>query len=974
MPLAKQTVAIPLTGLNQEVDEKNAPLGTLDLVENAYREQIGEYRKRSGTSVLNTTTDSGTISVGKYLTSLRDSLVLTTDNAIYQRSSSLAKWLKRSDHASYIATTFLAGTSPIRQGSADVAYLNGMLFFVWEEYHGLGGGTEYSAIYYSVIDATSGQTVVTRTAITTVADPVTTSMRNYMPKIVAVGTSVIIFYEQGASNLGTGSGAVIVSLRARKIAQATPATVGTDTEVIANMVQPNPGRVVPYDVQTVGSQVAILNGNTNGGNLKVMFWTESMTVGTALVDQGYVSNANAVAFLAHDASDGFLWFANGATQCSCSSTTLATNTGGADSTTLRQVTGFVSSGTKYLYYDVKGTHAYDTVTSVRINAAAAVTVARSCGLASRAFKIGSVYNLNLAYESLTSGLVDSGQSVILTIDALTYKVVGKPLPGGLGTGLPIRMGHVPSGCVVSATRTVVPILRKMATGIYDQAVNMLPNVYGLNMEASDSRLSPPVVAADCIVFPGAQPKLYDGDIISEIGFHVFPEKPVTTDASAGSMSAGTYTYKTLFEWTDASGRLHRSAPSAASTALTVAGSRSILVTATTLRVTDKVNVNIAIFREDGDGVYHRVGQVGNITTADTTTFGDAMTITAASTAEILYTTGDVLPDDAPPACTIAGTARNRVWLGGMTTGELWYSKEINPDYGVAFSDFLTLPEPDGESPTAIGELDQAGLVFYEDSVHSVMGDGPNALGQGDFSTQKVITGYGTTQPGNVAFTPVGAVYKSKDGWRMVTRGMSDAPLGGPVQDYDTNTFTGAVVLPKRGHAMLFGSTGRTLVYDWANQQWYTYTGQSAAAATIFGDVYAYVSSAGVVSYEVDGQLHDNSTAIECQYRLTWLNFAGLAAVQRIYALQGVGEYIGAHTLRATWEFDHNGTTYAYNVTPTANPYRFETRPPVQRCTTARVTIREVASGLTGGFRLSGLSALIGLKPGHKPVAAASRLV
>ena len=372
------------------------------------------------------------------------------------------------------------------------------------------------------------------------------------------------------------------------------------------------------------------------------------------------------------------------------------------------------------------------------------------------------------------------------------------------------------------------------------------------------------------------------------------------------------------------------------------------------------------------GVYHRVGQVANDTTVDTVTFGDAVTIAAASTAEILYTTGNVLPNDAPPACTIAGLARGRVWLGGMITGELWHSKELDPDYGIAFSDFLTLPEPDGETPTAIGELDQAGLVFYEDSVHTVTGDGPNNLGQGDFNSAKIISGYGTTQPGNVAFTPIGAVYKSKDGWRNVNRGMSDEAIGSPVQDYDTASYMGAVVLPKRSHIMFFASNGRTLVYDWANQQWYTYTGQSAAAATIYGDVYAYVSSAGVVSYEVDGQLHDNSSAIACKYRLSWLNFGGLAAFQRIYALQAVGDYVGAHTLRATWEFDHATTTYIYNVTPTANPYRFETRPPVQRCTAARVTIEEVTSGLTGGFKLSGLSALIGLKPGHKPVAATSR--
>ncbi|MDQ3023389.1 MAG: hypothetical protein M3R04_03230 [bacterium] len=969
MALVKQTLPIALTALNQNVDEKNAPIGTMDVVENAYREQAGEFRKRAGSSVLGTTTDTGTITAGKYLTSLRDSLVLTTDTAIYQRNSALAKWLKRSDHVSYIASTFLAGTSAIRQGSADVAYSNGLLFFVWEEYHGLGGTTEYSAIYYAVIDASSGQTVVARTAITTAASPVTTGMRNYMPKVVAVGASVIIFYQQGDASIGSSSGTVTMQLRARKIANTAPGTVGTDTQVIANMSQPNPGRVIAYDVMSISGKVAIVYTATN---YRVMYWLENMTVGTAEVDQGATGNVNAIAFMDHDAADGLLWIANGELIVTCNSTTLAAVDAFSNSGTLRQVTGYVSGGVGTILYDVKGTHAYNTVTWKRVSNGTPTEFMRSCGLASKVYKIGSNYTVNLAHESVSSALADSGQSQILVFDVSTAKVIGKPLPAGLGTGLPIRKGHLSSGAVISSTKVVVPITRKLATGVYDQAVNILPNVYGLTMEASDSRLSPPVVAADCIVFPGAQPKLYDGDAISEIGFHTFPEKPTTVDSGVGGMVAGTYTYRCVYEWTDAGGRLHRSQPSAASTALTVAVSRSITVTVGTLRVTDKAGVTIGVFREDGDGIYHRVGVIANVATADTTTFGDGMTITAASAAEILYTTGNVLPNDAPPACTIAGVARNRLWLGGVVTGELWHSKELGPDYGISFSDFLTLPEPDGETPTAIGEMDQSGLVFYEDSIRSITGDGPNDLGQGDYVDTKVLSGYGTTQPGNVAFTPIGAIYLSKDGWRNINRGMTDEPIGAPVQDYDTATYKGAVVLPKRSHVMFFSSGGRTVVYDWANQQWYTYTGQAAAAATIYGDVYAYVSSAGVVSYEVDGQSHDNSVAIATKYRLTWLNFGGLAAFQRIYSLQAVGEYMGAHTLRATWEFDHIATTYAYNVTPAANPYRFETRPPVQRCTAARVTIEEIVSGLTGGFRLSGLSALIGIKPGHKPVAAASR--
>jgi hypothetical protein len=118
-----------------------------------------------------------------------------------------------------------------------------------------------------------------------------------------------------------------------------------------------------------------------------------------------------------------------------------------------------------------------------------------------------------------------------------------------------------------------------------------------------------------LVMAGACPGFYDGQSRAELGFHVYPETPAATAVAGGSLAAGTYGLTYLYEWVDAQGRKHQSAP-AVPQSLTVALNDRIQWVVSNLRITRKKNVQIARFRTKLNGtVYYRIRHTRSRATA-----------------------------------------------------------------------------------------------------------------------------------------------------------------------------------------------------------------------------------------------------------------------------------------------------------------------------------------------------------------------
>ena len=92
----------------------------------------------------------------------------------------------------------------------------------------------------------------------------------------------------------------------------------------------------------------------------------------------------------------------------------------------------------------------------------------------------------------------------------------------------------------------------------------------------------------------------------------------------------------------------------------------------------------------------------------------------------LYTTGGEVPNMCPPSARCMVVHQNRIVLGGADDATvIWIGKEMTEQDAPAFSDLLTLRIADGGAVTGLGSLSRALIVFKADQIHILTGDMPD---------------------------------------------------------------------------------------------------------------------------------------------------------------------------------------------------------------------------------------------------------
>ena len=153
-----------------------------------------------------------------------------------------------------------------------------------------------------------------------------------------------------------------------------------------------------------------------------------------------------------------------------------------------------------------------------------------------------------------------------------------------------------------------------------------------------------------------------------------------------------------------------------------------------------------------------------------------------------------------------------------------------------------------------------------------------------------------------------------------------------------------------------------------------WTGQGAPQWTWVNSNFSVTTQ--VAGYYGDETLApDDAQAIPLVVGFNSLNFAGVGGFQRIWNLQILGSYVDTHSLSVTLDYDQIPVvveTFAFTPDP-ASPWRYEFRPKMQKCTSIDMLITEVPIGLTAGYTLESLGALVGVKEGLDKVRMAQRI-
>jgi endoglucanase len=490
---------------------------------------------------------------------------------------------------------------------------------------------------------------------------------------------------------------------------------------------------------------------------------------------------------------------------------------------------------------------------------------------------------------------------------------------------------------------------------------------------------------------------YDGGSYAEHNFHVYPEGlSGSWQSNGGSITAGTRQYVAVYEWPDRPGQVHRSAASLPLSMTTTGSTAHVTMSVPTLRLTGKQGTQVALYRTENNGdLFYKVtsntAPLFNTRSVDTVTFVDTLSDTSLLSRELLYTVGGVLDNYPAPPSSLTVSAVRRVWVASSEDGvTLHYSKLPNEGEPVAFNPALTVRLPaDGGRVTALAELDDKLVAFKRDRVYGVYGAGYDNLGGGqNFNYSLITTDVGCVEPNSVVFTTQGLLFKSSKGIYLLDRSLQVKYVGAAVEAFNDLTITSATLVGDTNQVRFTSEEGTALVYDYAFDQWSTFTNHAAVDSDVWNDRFVLLRSSGVVAEEDADSFTDDGSHVKLKLVTSWLSFAGIQGFQRVRRLQVLGEYLGAHSLRVKVGYDFN-PNFAHeelkDVTATmalteygddspygsGTPYggehplyQFTTHLAKQKCTSLRVSLEdEQSSSYNEGLSLSGVAFEVGVKQG-----------
>lgn len=986
--LQPQLVQIPMRGgLADDVDPKQVLAGNLTEASNIVFDKQGRISKRYGFDALPVTTNGDNMTVCAALGTYRDELLAFDGDLVHTWGPTDAVWQERGVAVScVIDSKQIVRQSGNQQLNPDVAYLAGVEVYAWEDASG--------GIRYACQDTTTGAFYVVNAEV---------SATGVQPRVLPFhhAGKILILYVESAN------------LKVKTITPSAPTTLSSATTLKADYVSG-----YAYDAVVDSSNQLLQVAYAATGDIVRLFScsTGLSVVTTTTVQSGTAQYAGG--YSVHIDSSGRVWVAwsegdNGAggrlryavlTSAHVSvlaATTIATYATGVPVIEVGGVSFESDATTSLIVAGVTISGGYQTTVYTATAAGSVATIREMLNVrpASKPWTTGGErFYISLARQSTLQSTYYIAQLLTASTFITYMPIVGRysvnsgggyrtrRLLGGVSlieTGV-YRLAGLQKGRLISEANVVVTVL----------------GVTGVTVDLAHSNRFIGVEAGGSLLFVGGYPQMYDGAGVTEIGFAHDPEG-VTLQAAGvdGFLDPGDYQYCVCYEWTDNLGQIHRSAPSVP-TSVTVGATNHVTVTVptqaqTAKRTTFRTPIDIVIYRTDvGPGtIFRRVTSIlaptRNVHTSVSVSFNDVTSDANIASNEVLYTTGGVLANASPPACSLMTTYQGRVILGGLEDPNLlWFSKRRFDNTNAStipfeFAAELTIAcDPEGGDITALGALDDKLVIFKESSIYVTNGEGPNDTGGGEPfpDPQRVSADVGCSTPNSVVVTPLGLMFQSQRGIHLLGRDLQLSYIGAAVESFNSEEILASALFPKDGQ-VLFVTTNRIIVYDLANGQWSTWSitdGVDVAVSRglLFLAKAAADASSNVVFQQNRSAWADHLTPVTMSFTTPPLQFASMNGHQRVIWARFLGQYKSAHTLTASVWYDHAGgvaeDTAAYTPSQSADtPEEFRINFQRQRCSAVKVRFVESQESAGEGLNVSGLQFWVGVLPGGNRLPSAN---
>lgn len=567
--LVKQPVDVRLgVGLDQKTDDKQVQLGRFLALVNAVYDKGGRLTKRNGYPDLTVLpSNAGTLTITSYKNSL-----VSLGTTVQSYSTATELWTNAGALSPLTLNTLQVARPNAAVTQADCAVaMNltntqaGLACMVF---------TTAAGYFYQIVDATSGSTVVPATAIPTSATI------NGVPKVFLLGRYFVIVFS--ATNAGTER------LQYVAVATANPSSVTTAADLTTQYTNAS---TTSWDgVVATNNDTLYLAWQGNDGSVRATMLTSTLSHGPTSVfagEQGTVFGVTAdvsstlpTVYLTYWKSAGTL--GRVAAVAANMSVVLAPTTF-SSSGAIGNLAPYATSGSVTILYELEATAGYDAtlpdnlVKSVTVTSGGSVgattVLVRGVGLGSKSFALYGSFACLVLY----SGTYENGYFMV---DGRTGRVLCKLAYGNAPFAAGVNQGYLLTG-VPNATYTLGTLYVAYRQADLVQAVNKTQGqsttgVY-LQTGGSIAEFTPEAIPAaaeigETLLIVAGLVSIYDGSTVTEQGFNLWPDQvEATTTGTGGHLKAQQYFYQADYEYTDAQGILHRSAPSVPVGQVTVAG-------------------------------------------------------------------------------------------------------------------------------------------------------------------------------------------------------------------------------------------------------------------------------------------------------------------------------------------------------------------------------------------------------------------
>lgn len=490
----------------------------------------------------------------------------------------------------------------------------------------------------------------------------------------------------------------------------------------------------------------------------------------------------------------------------------------------------------------------------------------------------------------------------------------------------------------------------------------------------------------------------DGRGACESGFNLSPLIKAATGRISGAatpaIASKTFKYICVYEFYNGKGEIERSIPSPAVSVTTLATATYIELEVKNYVGTFKkfkdengstsYTVDVVAYRNTSDNgtTFYRVSSVPS-SDADTVLLYDAAADNDIRDNAQLYSTGGVLESDSTPNAKFSTAGGDRLFLGGLEVeDEIAFSKKQLFEEAVSFSSFFRIRISSGTNAdkskiSALGYLDGKLIIFRENSLYYIAGDGPLETGvQDSFTKPEVISSdTGCPFPRSVVNIPAGILFKSNKGIYLLDRSFQVSYLGAPVEDFNSEGIVSALISDKFNEARFFTDQGNCLVYNYLFNEWTVFKGQTSIDADVWNGSQVQVISTGILKEVKDSYLVDG-IPYSLSVKTGWLKLAGLQGFQRVWKILILGKFKSAHNLQIKVAYDNNSADVdTYSITPliTDKQYQYEVHLTRQKCQSIQIEITDT-SPVGESMDLSEITIECGLKRGANKLASSRRAV